>query len=34
MSDCGLTGLEWIHLAKDRKEWWAVVYTVMNFLVS
>jgi hypothetical protein len=23
-------GLEWIHLARDRNRWWAVVNTVMN----
>jgi hypothetical protein len=22
--------MDWIHLAKDRNQWWAVVNTVMN----
>ena len=37
---CGLSlqtgweGFDWIHLAQDTKEWWAVVCMVMNFRVS
>jgi hypothetical protein len=27
-------GVDWIHLAQDRNEWRAVVYTVMNRRVS
>jgi hypothetical protein len=23
-------GVDWIHLAQDRDQWWAVVNTVMN----
>jgi hypothetical protein len=23
-------GVEWIHLAQDREQWWAVVNAVMN----
>jgi hypothetical protein len=25
--------VDWIHLAQDRAWWWALVNTVMNFLV-
>jgi hypothetical protein len=27
-------GVNWIHLAQDRDQWWAVVNTVMKFPVS
>jgi hypothetical protein len=26
----GWKGVDWIHLAKDRNQWWAFVNTVMN----
>jgi hypothetical protein len=26
--------VEWIHLAQDRDQWWALVNTVMNFWVT
>jgi hypothetical protein len=26
-------GVDWIHLAKDRDQWWALVNTVMNLRV-
>jgi hypothetical protein len=26
-------GVDWIHLVQDRDQWWALVYTVMNFWV-
>jgi hypothetical protein len=26
-------GVDWIHLAQDRDQWWAPVNTVMNFRV-
>jgi hypothetical protein len=26
--------VDWIHLAQDRDQWWALVKTVMNFQVS
>jgi hypothetical protein len=26
-------GADWIHLAQDRNQWWAVVNTVMNLRV-
>jgi hypothetical protein len=26
-------GMDWIHLAQDRDQWWAVVNTVMNLRV-
>jgi hypothetical protein len=28
---CGV--MDWIDLAQDRESWWALVNTVMNFLV-
>jgi hypothetical protein len=27
-------GVDWIHLAQDRDQWWAVVNMVMNFWVA
>jgi hypothetical protein len=26
-------GMDWIHLAQDRDQWWVLVNTVMNFRV-
>jgi hypothetical protein len=26
--------IDWIHLAQDRNQWWYIVNTVMNLLVS
>jgi hypothetical protein len=31
--ETGLEGVDWIHLARDRDQWRAVVDTVMNFRV-
>jgi hypothetical protein len=25
--------VDWIHMAQDRDQWWALVYTVMNLVV-
>jgi hypothetical protein len=30
----GEGGMEWIHLAQDRGQWWAVVNVVMNLRVA
>jgi hypothetical protein len=30
----GWGGMDWIHLAQDRDQWWAHVNTVMNLQVS
>jgi hypothetical protein len=32
-TEIGSKGVDWIHLAQDRGQWPAVVYTVMNFRV-
>jgi hypothetical protein len=32
--EMGWEGVEWIHLAQDRDQWWALVNTAMNFRVS
>jgi hypothetical protein len=29
--DIGREDVDWIHLAQDRDQWWAVVNTVTNF---
>jgi hypothetical protein len=34
LREIGWDGVEWIHLAQDRNQWWAVVNTVMNLRVS
>jgi len=31
--EIGLEVVDWIHLARDRDEWWALVNTVMNLRV-
>jgi len=33
LREIGWKGVEWMHLAKDRDQWRAVVNTVMNFRV-
>jgi hypothetical protein len=33
LREIGLGSVEWIHLAQDRDQWWAVVNTVMNLWV-
>jgi hypothetical protein len=33
LSEIGLEGVDWIHLAQDRDQWRAVVNTVMNLRV-
>jgi hypothetical protein len=30
LREIGLEGVDWMHLAQDRDQWWAVVNTVMN----
>jgi hypothetical protein len=29
-----MTGMDWIHLAQNRDQWWAVVKAVMNLQVG
>jgi hypothetical protein len=31
LREIGWEGVDWIHLAQDRDQWWALVNTVMNF---
>jgi hypothetical protein len=31
--DIELGGMDWIYLAQDRDQWWALVNTVMNLRV-
>jgi hypothetical protein len=31
--EIGFSGVDWIHLAYDRDQWWAVVSKVMNLQV-
>jgi hypothetical protein len=31
--ETGREGVDWIHLTKDRDQWWTVVNTVMNIRV-
>jgi hypothetical protein len=33
LREIGWEGVDWIHLAQDRDQWRAVVYTVMNLWV-
>jgi hypothetical protein len=33
LRETGWEGVEWIHLAEDRNQWWAVVNTVMNLWI-
>jgi hypothetical protein len=32
--EIGLEGVDWIHLAQDRDQWWAVANTVMNLRIA
>jgi hypothetical protein len=34
LKEIGWDGVDWIHLAKDRDRWRAVVNTVMNLRIS
>jgi len=29
--EAGCEGMDWMHLAQDKNQWWAVVNVVMNF---
>jgi len=31
LKEVGWEGVDWIHLAQKRGEWWALVYLVMDF---
>jgi hypothetical protein len=33
LREIGWEGVDWIHLAQDREQWWAPVTTVMNIRV-
>jgi hypothetical protein len=33
LREIGWEGVEWIHLAQDRDQWWALVNMVMNLQV-
>jgi hypothetical protein len=33
LREIGWEGVNWIHLAQDRDQWWALVNTVMNLWV-
>jgi hypothetical protein len=33
LREIGWGSVEWIHLAQDRGQWWAVVNTVMNLRI-
>jgi len=33
LRETGLEGVDWIHLAQERDQWWALVNIVMNFWV-
>jgi hypothetical protein len=33
LREIGLRGVDWIRLAQDREQWWAVVSAVMNLRV-
>jgi hypothetical protein len=34
LRETGWDGMDWIDLAQDRDQWWALVNTVMNLPVS
>jgi hypothetical protein len=34
LMDIGWEGVDWMHLAEDRNQWWALVNTVMNLQVQ
>jgi hypothetical protein len=33
LREIGWEGLDWMHLAQDRDQWWALVNTIMNLWV-
>jgi hypothetical protein len=33
LKETGWEGVDWMHLAQDRDQWWAVVNMVMNLRV-
>jgi hypothetical protein len=33
LREIGWEGVDWIHLAQDRDQWWALVNTVINLWV-
>jgi hypothetical protein len=33
LREIGLEGVDWMHLAQDRDQWWILVNTVMKFRV-
>jgi hypothetical protein len=33
LKEIGSEGVEWIHMAEDREDWWAFVNTAMNLRV-
>jgi hypothetical protein len=33
LRETGWEGVDWIHLAEERDQWWAVVNTVMNLQI-
>jgi hypothetical protein len=33
LRDIGWVGMDWIHLAQGRDQWWAIVNTLMNLRV-
>jgi hypothetical protein len=33
LRETGWEGVDWMHLAQDRDQWWAVLNTVMNLQV-
>jgi hypothetical protein len=33
LKEIGLENVDWIHVAQDRDQWWAVVNTVMNLQI-
>jgi hypothetical protein len=33
LREIGWKGVDWMHLAQDRDQWWADVNTVMNILM-
>ena len=33
LAETAWKGMDWIHLAHEREEWWVVVSTVMNFRI-
>jgi hypothetical protein len=34
LRELGWEGVDWMHLAQDRGQWWAVVNTIMNLRVT